>query len=113
GFLGCCHHAFTFLGPFAPPALPGFNATMDPLTPTRLSPPRRSLHLCHAPFRSFSLQPHPSRRVSSIGSPWTVTRSPLARQASHVPGRLARLECRIEFTFVRDRSSVSGCSPPR
>src|SRR5690606_1983293 len=113
GFLGRFHHAFTFLGPSASPALPGFITTMDPLTPSRLSPPQRYLHLSHAPFRSFPLQPHPNRRASSFGNPWTVTRSPLSRQASPLPSRLARLTCRIEFTLVRDRSSASGCSPPR
>jgi hypothetical protein len=106
---------FIFLRPFAPPALPGFDATMNALTASgpSLRLPGRALHLSHAPFRSFPPQPHPGRRVSSMGNPWTVTRSPLARQASPFPSRLARLTCRIGFTFVRDQPSVSGCSPPR
>ena len=106
---------FVFLRPFAPPALPGFIATMDALTPVRPLTwhPDRSLHLSHAPFQSFSLQPHPGRHASSIGSPWTVADSPLARQASPIPSRLALPTCRIEFTLVRDQPSASGCSPPR
>ena len=106
---------FIFLRPFAPPALPGFIATMNALTAARpsLRLPDRALHLSHAPFQSFPLHPHPHRPVSSIGSPWTVTDSPLARQASPFPSRLARCTCRIEFTFVWDQLSVSGCSPPR
>ena len=112
-FLGRFHHAFTFLGPFAPPALPGFTATMDPLTPSRLSSPLRDLHLRHAPFRSFRLHPHSHRPVSSVGSPRTVTDSPLTRQTSPLPSRLARCARRIEFTFVSDQPSASGCSPPR
>ena len=86
---------------------------MDPLTPARLSCPRRSLHLSHELFRSFPLQPHPDRPVASIGStraPTDLRRSP---QASPQARRLARSTCRIEFTFVRDQSSASGCSPPR
>ena len=112
-FLWRVHCAFTFLGPFAPPELPGFDATTDPLTPTQVSRPRRSLHLCHGPFGSFPLHPHLHRPVSSIGNLCTGTDSPLARQASPLPSRLARGTCRIEFTFVRDQPSVSGCSPPR
>ena len=106
---------FTFLRPFAPPALPGFIATMNALPAAKpsLRLPGRSLHLSHAPFQSFPLQPHLHRSVSSIGSPWTVTDSSLARQASPFPSRLARCTCRIEFTFVWDQLSVSGCSPPR
>ena len=83
------HHAFPFRGHFAPPALTGFIATMDPLTPARLSPPRRSPHLSRAPFRSFPLHPHPGIHASSVGSPWTVACSPLARQASPLTSRLA------------------------
>ena len=106
---------FIFLRSFAPPALPGFIATMNalPATEPSLRLPGRSLHLSHVPFRSFPLQPHPHRPVPSIGSPWAVTDSPLARQASPFPSRLARCTCRIEFTFVWDQPSVSGCSPPR
>jgi len=106
---------FVFLCPFAPPALPGLCATMDILTPVGLLSwhPNRSLHLSHNPFRSFPLQPHLHRPVGSIGSPWTATDSPLSRQASPLASRLARCTCRIEFTFVWDQSSASGCSPPR
>jgi len=106
---------FIFLRPFAPPELPGFIATTNALTATRPSLRRsgRSLHFGHALFRSFPLQPHRNRSVSSIGSPWTVTDSPLIRQASPFASGLTRLRCRIEFTCIWDQSSVSGCSPPR
>ena len=106
---------FVFLCPFAPPALPGFIATMSTLTAAKpsLRLSGRSLHLSHAPFFSFPLHPHPSRTVSSFDSPSAVTASPLPRQASPFISRLARLTCRIEFTLVRDQASVSGCSPPR
>jgi len=106
---------FIFLRPFAPPALPRFVATMNALSAIELSLrlSDRSLHLSHAPFQSFPLQPHPSRQLSSFGSARTVICSPLSRQASPRPSRLARLTCRIEFTFVRDQPSVSSCSPPR
>jgi hypothetical protein len=36
-FLVLVHATSTFLRPFAPPALPGFHATMDALTPARLA----------------------------------------------------------------------------
>jgi hypothetical protein len=63
-------HVSTFLHPFAPPALPGFLATMGALTPGR--PALRILFrdnehrlwrcpglpvFCHRTFRSFRLQP--------------------------------------------------------
>jgi len=38
---------------------------------------------------------------------------PLMRQASPFPGRLAAVASRTGFTFVWDRRSASGCSPPR
>jgi hypothetical protein len=78
---------------------------MDPLTPTRVSPSRRSLHLSHAPFQPFPLQPHPSRPVSSLGSVCAVTGSPLARQASPFPsgarpvGAPNRVHFRLGPTF--------------
>ena len=66
------HHVSTFLHPFAPPALPGFDATMSALTPARgcacgllnlahipCSLPRRSLHFTGITFRALRLQtPH-------------------------------------------------------
>ena len=63
------HRVSTFLHPFAPPALPGFFATMGALTPGRLAlrpPVGYELQLgcrpglpafCHRIFRSFRLQP--------------------------------------------------------
>ena len=66
------HRVSTFLHPFAPPALPGFDATMGALTPARgcacgllnlahipCSLPRRSLHFTGITFRALRLQtPH-------------------------------------------------------
>jgi hypothetical protein len=71
------HHVSTFLPPFAPPALPGFNATMRALTPARgcgfrfMRPsthtpcyrPRGSLPFKYRTFRALRLQsPHRSTR---------------------------------------------------
>jgi len=66
-------HVSTFLHPFAPPALPGFCATMGALTPGRPALwilIRDSEHrlwrrpglpaFCHRIFRSFRLQPPPA-----------------------------------------------------
>ncbi len=85
------HSTFTFLRPFAPPALPGFFATMDALTPVRLvlgtrvtarggftAPERPSVIRTgipvssHRTFRPFRLQPPPAvpmhcLTVSDIG----------------------------------------------
>ena len=106
---------FIFLRPFAPPALPGFFATTNALTAPgpSLPLPGRSLHLTRDSFGSFPLHPHRHRPTSSIGNPCTGADSPLSRQASPLASKLARCPCRIEFTFVRDQSSVSSCSPPR
>lgn len=41
------HHASIFLDPFAPPELPGFNATMSPLTPAESLPDTRQVSLLH------------------------------------------------------------------
>ena len=60
------HHVSTFLHPFAPPALPGFNATMSAVTPAggcglKASVP--SCNPCRSPcftqsaFRALRLQP--------------------------------------------------------
>ena len=52
------HSSSIFLEPFAPPALPGFLATMTPLTPARPSlVPDRSLCVMCSAFRPFHLQP--------------------------------------------------------
>jgi hypothetical protein len=69
-FLRVGHRVSTSLRPFAPPALPGFFATMDALTPGRPALRiliRDSEHrldcrpglpaFCHRAFRSFRLQP--------------------------------------------------------
>ena len=41
------HHASIFLDPFAPPELPGFNATMSPLTPAESLSDTRQVSLLH------------------------------------------------------------------
>jgi hypothetical protein len=74
------HHASIFLEPFAPPELPGFVATMAPLTPARRFfashagkidrrlVPDRSLCVMRSAFRPFRLQPPgvPRRRFVTL-----------------------------------------------
>jgi hypothetical protein len=76
-FLRVGHRVSTSLHPFAPPALPGFFATMGALTPGR--PALRLTHehrldrrpglpvLCHQTFRSFRLQPPPVAPTPCLG----------------------------------------------
>lgn len=57
-FRGPGHLTSIFLEPFAPPELPGFNATMVPLTPVECClTPDRSLGFMNQNFRPFRLQP--------------------------------------------------------
>jgi hypothetical protein len=68
------HSPSIFLEPFAPPALPGFLATMAPLTPARPSlVPCRSLGVMGSAFRPFRLQPPgvPRHRFNTL--PLSVT----------------------------------------
>jgi hypothetical protein len=67
----------------------------------------------HVPFATFSLQP-PSASPPRFSNEVLVRGdSPLTRQASPFPSRLADAVGRIEFTFVWDHGSAFGCSPPR
>ena len=67
----------------------------------------------HVPFATFSLQP-PSASPPRFSYEVLVRGdSPLTRQASPFPSRLADAVGRIEFTFVWDHGSAFGCSPPR
>ena len=111
--------ASIFLGPFAPPALPGFLATMDPLTPARRL-------ACLGWLRQVSLLhvPWPSDHSASnhlVGSVDRFDTLPLSVDgfritpvwASPLASRLASTTGRIEFTCVADWSFASRCSPPR
>ena len=75
------HHVSTFLHPLAPPALPGFIATMSALTPTR-GCACGLLNLAHTPCN----QPRRSLRFTCRafrGSP-SPTTSPLPRSLWHL-----------------------------
>jgi len=103
----------TFLPPFAPRALPRFFTTMAALTSVRPRLrgflPRQFSTLPYDTFPAFPPQPSPTARFSPLYEECVRKRIwllPLAR-------RLAAVENRIGFTFVWDRRSASGCSPPR
>ena len=68
------HSSSIFLEPFARPALPGFVATMAPLTPARhrLVSYRSLCVMCSA-FRSFRLQPPGAPRHRFDTLPFSVT----------------------------------------
>jgi len=121
------------LHPLAPPALPGFNATMGALTPVD-RPRGRSDHqqvslLKLRTFRPFRLQPPLTFPIAAFGfcgvraSPREPAGSLPDRHpsrevvgvtwASPLTSRLAKATGRIEFTCVTDESFASGCSPPR
>ena len=106
----------TFLHPFAPPALPGFGATMSALTPV----PRLELAGCtglcasrrwpskpsvsnHLTVPIAALSPNPS-------APW-ASRSSRVR-ASPFGRRLANRSGRIEFVILRTTSSLSVAPHP-
>ena len=133
-FPGLGHFASIFLRPFAPPALPGFHATMDALTPARqlfASPasaaaagdgsndehrlvPDRSLCLLCLDFQPFRLQPPhlPRDRFDTLPLSFAGFRiAPV--WASPFTRRLAARHGRIEFTCVTDWSFTSRCFPPR
>jgi len=120
------HFASTFLHPFAPPALPGFDATMGALTPGRpvlrilirdnehRPEPLRSPCFMHQIFPPFRLQPPDvvSEVRFGFGS------EPTARSADRIPfsgperhlgfplaRRLATTTGRIEFVILRTSSS--------
>ena len=106
----CALHASTFLPPFAPRPLRRFSATMEALTPGRLTPPPGSPRLPRVAFPPFRLQP-PGKPSPSL-SHATPHRgehpgSSVRFQASPSLSRLARSPGRIEFVILR----TSG-SPP-
>jgi hypothetical protein len=118
------HRVSTFLHPFAPPALPGFFATMGALTPGRpaLRFPKAHEHrlwrrpgipaFCHRIFRSFCLQPPtvvPARLWGFLCQAYRTTWlwPPLIRGlcvswASPLRCRFATTVGRIEFTCITD-----------
>jgi hypothetical protein len=129
-FYGCImvvrHFASTFLHPFAPPALPGFVATMGALTPGRpvlrilmrdnehRPEPLRSPCFMHRIFPPFRLQP-----PDVVSEAWFGFGSePTARSADRIPisgperhlgfplaRRLATTSGRIEFVIILRTSS--------
>ena len=116
------HLASIFLDPFAPPELPGFNATMGPLTPAECCLTLdRSLCLMCLTFRSFRLQPPdaPRRRFHTLPLIATSFRPLLDHHrrrtvwVSPLASRLTVTSGRIEFTCVADQPFASRYSPPR
>src|SRR6202007_3032096 len=117
---GC--HVSTFLHPVAPPALPGFVATMGALTPAWrrdpaacsapcggrylgiLSPSRTTqVSLLHVfcPSRAFRLQTPAAPHDRFITYPLSVMGFPFARvEASPMGCRLASQRGRIEFALA-------------
>ena len=104
GSLGFGHRVSISLHPFAPPALPGFDATMGALTPARPACRRAGLPASrnrpsepsvsnHRPAPMAALSPNPSAPSASPARA-AVWASPLDR-------RLARRYGRIEFVILR------------
>ena len=108
---------FRFLPPFAPRELPRFFATMAALTPARSRRngflPAQVSTLPYVTSLAFSPQPSPTARFSPLYEECERKRIWLLPQASPLASRLAAVANRIGFTFVWDRKSASGCSPPR
>jgi hypothetical protein len=129
-----CHIASTFLHPFAPPALPGFVATMGALTPGRpslrilmrdnelrpgihpgllvscIEPSRRSIsnHLLPPPRPDLVLT-----RSLPRGLPTTsLTRDQSVIWASPLGCRLATNNRPNRVRYPMDRRFTSSCSPP-
>ena len=110
-----------FLRPFAPPALPGFHATMDALTPvepviTVPFPDRSPCFMCSSlpTIPSPTTPRRPWNHRSGFGPgptawhrPRSTPRRAIASWASHVASRLAATTGRIEFVNLR-----TGRSPP-
>ena len=123
------HHTFIFLRPFAPPALPGFVATMDALTPAPGSGCLSGLAGIPVSFVAPSVHSASNHPLPSRCAIWCFLTSGLpssalptvrrvladhASWASPFPSRLATATGRIEFA-VADRNQPilrTGRSPP-
>jgi len=112
------HHASTFLRPFARRALPRVVATMDALTPGRVSRPAQVSLLHVHGLRDHSASNHP---VSHRRSFRTLPLSPTALPPSHCVGgsRLRHslagspgTRSRIEFVILRTGRSPPAASHP-
>jgi hypothetical protein len=118
------HRVSTFLPPFAPPALPGFSATMGALTPARgrgflvlaqapCSLPRRSPHVTCLAFQALRLQP-PLRSLDRFG---TYPQRPGLPRSSRglgfaFPSQARQSDRPNRVRHPTDCSFASGCSPP-
>jgi site-specific DNA recombinase len=103
-FLGLGHSSFIFLVPFAHPALPGFFATMEPLTPVRsrrLVPDRSPCFMCRT-FPPFRLQPPVVVPGDWSGFVPEPTARPVGRIPTSGPGR------RLGFTITRRLATTTG-----
>ena len=130
GSVGAVHHASIFLRPFAPPALPGFLATTDALTPVRRAKAvlnRTGLtDSCTKPSQR-PVSNHPVSRPSLFTMPSSVHAVgfhdlPSIRRLA--PGfvvvvwvlplgcRLAAITRPNRVRFSTGRWFTSGCSPP-
>ena len=118
-FVWCVHSASIFLRPFAPPALPGFNATTDALTSASL-PCRKRISLFHV--RNLPTVPPPTTRdrprslvcflsrAYRVSQPFVIESTPvpvgrIVIWASPLPSRLAAVTSRIEFVILRTSRS--------
>jgi len=131
--LRCGHRVSTFLRPFAPPALPGFVATMDALTPVRPAlrpvmsgnehrPKTEQVSWLHVPGLRVVPSPTTWWAWPSLWSFSIVHRDqlppppPQRRQqgirASPFPSRLAAATRPNRVRYPTDRRFTSGCSPP-
>ncbi len=127
---GIDHHVSTFLHPFAPPALPGFIATMSALTPARWrdfearSAPRRRA-VPRGPFSTCAAQVsslHASHPFRSLPSPTTslppmtaLTPNPSASWASRLRGPGLHLSIAGSPVSTAESSSLAlrtAPSPP-
>jgi len=111
-------HLSTLLPLFAPRSLPSFlPTTMAALTSVRFRLraflPAQFSMLPYDTFPAFPPQPSPTARFSRLYEECVRKRMLLLPLASPIPRRLAAVANQIGFTFVWDRRSASGCSPPR
>jgi hypothetical protein len=106
------HVASIFLEPFAPPELPGFNATMAPLTPAR----RPEGRLVRAGLSASCVWPSVHSASNHPTAPMIAfTRYPSASWASGFPRSGLRLECAGSPVGMAESSSLAlrtGRSPP-